>query len=227
MSKSQKGSSFERDMCRYLSLLWTDQKDETLFWRTHSSGARFTTLAKKGKHLAGQAGDVAAVDARGKRLLEVFTISLKRGYSGRTFQDLIDALAKTDKEGAKPEQEQAGWIREARQAEVDAGSLAWMIILRRDRRQPMVLIPLRFRFYLPMSKQKELGAIKPQFSMCVWIHNKAPLTATQKKKMTLKGRIKYNRSNKRSQTAVLGFPMDKFLEVIDKKTILQIAKSNQ
>lgn len=223
-----KGGNFEREMSHFLSTWWSkDPEQDDLFWHTHGSGARATQRTKLGKKTRGQYGDICAVDARGKRLLQVFTISLKRGYSGKTFQDCIDATDKANKEKAKPEQEYAGWIREAITADRDAGSLSWLILVRRDKRQPLIIIPGRFKFYLDGAKQKLLEKIKPQWSMIAWIQRHPPLAAKQKRKMTIKERIAYNKANKRTAISVLGYPRDKFLAVVDRTTIVQIARRNE
>jgi len=61
-----KGNTFERDICKLLSE-WAGGNGDTLFWRTASSGGRFTQHAKKGKgKAAGMDGDITAVDHRGR-----------------------------------------------------------------------------------------------------------------------------------------------------------------
>ena len=85
-----KGSEFEREFCKDLSLWWTDQERDDIFWRSSNSGGRATVRAKVGRTTAGQYGDVAAIDFDGLPLLELMTMELKRGYSKNTIQDLVD-----------------------------------------------------------------------------------------------------------------------------------------
>ena len=40
MPKAYKGSEFEREMCKCLSLWWTDSKRDDVFWRSAQSGGR-------------------------------------------------------------------------------------------------------------------------------------------------------------------------------------------
>ena len=72
-----KGPQFERQFSKELSLWWTDGKDDSVFWRTQSSGARATIRTKQGKRTDGQYGDIAAMNEDGKKLLRLFTFSLK------------------------------------------------------------------------------------------------------------------------------------------------------
>lgn len=73
----QKGASFEREVCKTLSLWVSDGTAEDLFWRSAMSGGRSTVAAKKGKRLAAQAGDISAVSARGAAITDVFLIECK------------------------------------------------------------------------------------------------------------------------------------------------------
>lgn len=55
-----KGSQFERDVARRLSLWWSEGTDPNCLWRTHSSGG-FGTVAK----VEGQYGDISGINALG------------------------------------------------------------------------------------------------------------------------------------------------------------------
>lgn len=135
MSKSSKGSSFEREICTLLSKWWSNGKRDDIFWRTSGSGARATTRNKKGKTTFGQCGDVQAVDPIGQPLLDVCSIELKRGYNKYSFMDLID----------KPEkaklQKYELFIKQSIKERKNAGVSFWILITKRDRRKPLVCIP--------------------------------------------------------------------------------------
>ena len=73
----QKGSSFERELCRELSLWVSDGKRDDLLWRSAISGGRATVRAKKGKITAHQAGDICAVHELGHKLTNHFFIECK------------------------------------------------------------------------------------------------------------------------------------------------------
>ena len=130
-----KGATFERSVCVQLSEWFSYGKRDDLFWRTHGSGARATTRHKKGLQTPGQHGDIAATDSNGKPLIDVLTFSLKRGYKGVSIQDLFD-LPPTSKR-----REFERWIFEAYDSHKSAGSYAWGIIVKRDRRDTLFLAP--------------------------------------------------------------------------------------
>lgn len=85
-----KGPQFERDLSRKLSLWWTDNDRDDVFWRTSSSGARATSRAKSGKKTAYEGGDIRHLDPIGEPLIKCFLLELKRGYNSET--DLLDLL---------------------------------------------------------------------------------------------------------------------------------------
>ena len=134
-----KGAAFERDFSVRLSTWWTQDLDEPrsdVFWRSTTSGARATTRAKSGKSTHGQYGDITAIDPIGLPFLKAFCCELKRGYSRHSIQDMIDA----DKS------KYGEWIAKLRKTAAAAGSLWWMLIVRRDRRIPLILVPANCPF---------------------------------------------------------------------------------
>lgn len=151
---SQKGSQFEREICRKLSEWWTlgieGKARDDVFWRASQSGGRATQRAKFGKTTFGSYGDITAVDPVGTSLLRVFTFELKRGKSHGFIGDMIDLPLDAAIQPIEKTFEQA-----AKSAK-DAGSVTWMVISQRDRRRCMVystpilsaFAPCR-RFYMP------------------------------------------------------------------------------
>lgn len=77
-----KGSAFEREACKRLSLWLTNDKQEDCLWRSSQSGGRSTTAFKKGKRFADQAGDICAVSPLGHALTDKFMAECK------TYRDL-------------------------------------------------------------------------------------------------------------------------------------------
>ncbi len=136
MSKSGKGSSFERDICRQLSLWWSNGKRDDLFWRCAGSGAMAKTRSKIGKQTFGQYGDVQATDPIGQPLLDVFTIEVKRGYSSASFINMLD------KPDTAAMQIWEAFYQQVLQDSKNAKSRFWMIIWRRDRKQTLVYMPM-------------------------------------------------------------------------------------
>lgn len=76
-----KGSAFEREIAKKLSLWWTEGERDDVFWRTSQSGGRATTRFKSGKSTSGSGGDLTFIDEIGKPLIDYFLIELKRGYT--------------------------------------------------------------------------------------------------------------------------------------------------
>ena len=71
-----KGSQYERDICKLLSL-WVSAGEKTdLYWRSAMSGGRATVAASKGV-LVRQAGDITAVSPEGHSLTDRCYLELK------------------------------------------------------------------------------------------------------------------------------------------------------
>jgi hypothetical protein len=155
-----KGSSFEREICRDLSKWWSNGKRDDIFWRTSISGGRATTRRKKGKATFGQDGDIQAVDPIGQPLLEVCAIEIKRGYSSETIANLIDKPL-----GAK-EQLYEKFINQVIHSANNSNSIAWMLIVKRDRRKTIVIIPRHFYSEL---RQKGMESVQPPRMMIEYV----------------------------------------------------------
>lgn len=93
---------------------------------------------KAGKATAGQCGDVAATDQDGAVLLDLLTFELKRGYADASPLDCMDRM-----DGAAV-QEFEGFLTQAVDAHERAGSYAWALVTRRDRREAMIWLPAYF-----------------------------------------------------------------------------------
>jgi len=133
-----KGSSFEREICKQLSLWWTYGKSNDIFWRTAGSGAMAKTRSKTGNRAFGQYGDIQATDPQGQRLIDLCSIELKRGYSKNTFADVID------KANNAAQQIFESFIEQAVLDSYNSNARTWMLITKRDRREALVFIPYDF-----------------------------------------------------------------------------------
>jgi hypothetical protein len=71
-----KGTSFERAICRKLSLWWSNGEDDSIFWRSPGSGS----WARGKKPDTPGWGDVIAIKPEGKDLTDHAVIEIKRGY---------------------------------------------------------------------------------------------------------------------------------------------------
>ena len=127
-----KGSSYEREVCRRLSRWWTAGMRDDIFYRTGGSGARATVRRAKGIATAYQHGDVSCSHPDGAPLLDAFTIEIKRGYTTATCHDLLDRPKQL--KNVKFEQ----WISKADREASEVGVFGWLLITRRDRREPVI-----------------------------------------------------------------------------------------
>lgn len=81
MSKSGKGSGFERELAKQLSLWWSHGDRDDLIWRTSQSGGRATQRAKRAVRTKYGYGDLTFTDPAAKPLFDLLVISAKRGYT--------------------------------------------------------------------------------------------------------------------------------------------------
>ena len=156
---AQKGSNFEREICKQLSLWWSGNKEDDIFWRTAGSGAMAKTRSKKGKSTFGQCGDVQATNPKGQPLIDMFSIELKRGYTASTFADLMEPSTTAN---AKPCQYEK-FIHQACVDHINSGSMSWLLIVKRDRKKAIVIMPFVTYKQMPfLSTSKKLA---PSFKL--------------------------------------------------------------
>jgi len=134
MTKAAKGSEFEREICKKISLWWTNDERDDVFWRSAQSGGRATQRAKSGKKTHGSYGDLTALDPIGEPLLKVWTMEMKRGSSVGVPGDLFDTRPTRS---VRPFE---AAIYQAYLSHKEAGSEGWMIIAKRDFKVPVVYV---------------------------------------------------------------------------------------
>lgn len=127
-----KGSAFEREVAKRLSLWWTDDEREDVFARSISSGAFATTRAKSSKGTFGQYGDLQAIDPIGQPLIDLCVIEIKIGYKKWGLLELVDGLGEKHTVHAFLDQ-----LERSRQ---DAGAPYGMLIAKRDFHQPIIFL---------------------------------------------------------------------------------------
>jgi len=134
MSKgNQKGSSFERSICKKLSLWWTRKKRDDIFWRTSTSGARATTRKKQNKSTANSAGDIMALDSTGEIFTKNFLIEIKRGYSQK-----ISLLSFVDSSPKNKKPILLQWWIKAENEKKEHNKKYSLIIFKRDRKKTCI-----------------------------------------------------------------------------------------
>jgi len=136
-NRKEKGSKFEREICKQISLWWTDGERDDVFWRSATSGAMAKTRSKKGKKTFGQYGDIQATDPIGQPLIDLCVIELKRGYKKASVVDVLDKM----KTSVIQPWEQ--WVFQVMEDCDNAKVLNWMLITKRDKRKPIIFMPNR------------------------------------------------------------------------------------
>src|SRR5690348_956214 len=91
MNGKNKGSSFERGLCKTLSLWWTSGERDDIFWRTSNSGGRATFRNRRNNKTTIHCGDICAIDPLGESLLRLVVIEAKKGYNKYTLMDMLDS----------------------------------------------------------------------------------------------------------------------------------------
>lgn len=94
MSKSGKGSGFERELAKQLSLWWSHGDRDDLIWRTSQSGGRATQRAKRAVRTKYGYGDLTFTDPTAKPLFDLLVISAKRGYTNTSKPLLLSDVTK-------------------------------------------------------------------------------------------------------------------------------------
>ena len=134
-----KGSKFEREVCKLLSLWWTYGKDDAVFWRTSISGGRAKIRSKKNLKTFGQHGDIQATNPIGQKLIDVCSIEVKRGYTHHTFAEMLD------KADHNKEQMYEKFVYQAEEDSANANAYSWLLIVKRDGKKALVFMPYPFK----------------------------------------------------------------------------------
>lgn len=130
---SNKGSSFEREICKSLSLWWTDGKRDDIFWRTAGSGGRATNRARMGRSTAGAEGDLTATDPIGAPLLRLCCFELKRGYNKVNPLDVIER-----RDNSKPCILEDFW-QQAHNSTLQGNAQFPVVIFKRDQKRTSIM----------------------------------------------------------------------------------------
>jgi len=133
-----KGGSFELEVGRDLSLLWSGGKRPDLCRRTEMSGGRLTARSKKSNKLTKfQGGDLTFSDPSIKPFFEVFSVECKTGYTSNGKQKPWDALDFLDSRQKKPQLVQF-W--EQAVGDADKSKRIPLLVFRRNNRKAVVVM---------------------------------------------------------------------------------------
>lgn len=180
--KAQKGSQFERDLCKRLSRWWSKGERDDLFWRTATSGGRATTRAKSGKKTVGQSGDIAATDKSAMKFTKLITVEAKRGYTEATIHGMLDAPA------GKVQQPFAKFLEQVLHARTNEDTAYWWLITRRNTRSALCSFPLTFvrdATNVGGFPEMDSGKISFQGTFAVWHDSMCSRRATEFVTMSL------------------------------------------
>lgn len=154
-----KGQDLERSISRQLSLWWSDGKADDWFWRSSQSGGRATQRAKVGKSTLNSAGDLCAQCAEGQKLLDLTTWELKRGYPKVSIADIFEK-----KKGGFHE-----FLEQAEKSASLAGTPAFAVIHKRDRRDAVVYISSLYGSYpIIDSLESFLNSTNREWLLSLW-----------------------------------------------------------
>jgi len=132
-----KGSAAEREVAKLLSLWWSENKDDSVFYLTAGSGARQTSRRKCGIDTHNSAGDIGYLDVSGKPLIDAVLFEIKRGYNKE-----IDVLTIADAKAGRKPNILLQWIDKAEQECEENKRDHIMLIMRRDYKEYVIILPL-------------------------------------------------------------------------------------
>jgi hypothetical protein len=136
----QKGSGFEREVSKRLSLWWSNHEKDDLFWRSQNSGGRWTSRRKIGVNTDGQAGDICSTSDESKLLIDNFVIECK-SYSDINLWSMI-----TDSKGTLVN----WWIKVNEEAEHD--SKHPILIAKQNQKPILIFVDEFFREIIDENK---------------------------------------------------------------------------
>ena len=150
-----KGSAFEREIVKKLSLWWTYDQRNDIFWRTSGSGARATVRMKKSECTAFSAGDIGCIDPEGIPLLESCLIEIKRGYNK------LDILSPLDKLVAQKTPLLFEWWIKAEKEREQHKRYFTLIIFKRDRKRRCIVFDDKTMAFLDRRNRIFKSKLKP------------------------------------------------------------------
>lgn len=159
---ANKGASFEREICKKLSLWFTEGEDLDAFWRTKNSGGRATVRNKRKQNVVlEEYGDLQSDSDNGKVFCQFFCCELKTGYATKTKNikgqtninnwSLMDHL--DGNKNQKTYQLFEFWKQVTRDAELS--KRIPLLFFRRLRKKPCIVLPENFNAFI-IEKIKKL-----------------------------------------------------------------------
>lgn len=134
----RKGGAWERKISKTLSNWWSGRTDDSIFWRTASSGGLATIRSKKNKKTFGQYGDIQAINPIGQPLIDLCVVECKCGYSSHNIHEMLDCCLSNSSGKYNEFFKQVS--RDAHKAEAPF----WLLFSQRIRKRTVVFMPKDF-----------------------------------------------------------------------------------
>ena len=130
-NSKNKGSQFERIICKKLSLWISEGQREDIFWRSAMSGGRATVQYKKGISNKSQVCDISAIDPLGEKLLKNYVIECKF-YKNLHLENLV---YNTSKKGI------ISFWKETKQKAIESNKYP-ILIARQNNKRDIICFPI-------------------------------------------------------------------------------------
>ena len=135
----QKGSQWERNCAKLLSLWLSDNTRDDLVWRTSGSGNRHSIRKKRGKDTYNQAGDLCATDPCVQFFFDYFLVECKNGYSKGKVSECIDPLYILDKLENTKQSILIDWWNKAEKERLQSNRKHSIILFKRTAKRPCIV----------------------------------------------------------------------------------------
>ena len=132
-NNKRKGSNFEGEICKILSLWWSNGKRDDLFWKSYGSGNRATIRTKLNKFTEGQYGDICSTSSLSVLLTRFFTFEIKKGYPRLSFNDILDSNSKKNNYWF--------WFNKIENTINYSKTISWVLIHKKNNREILLFLP--------------------------------------------------------------------------------------
>jgi hypothetical protein len=127
-----KGSDYEREIAKRISIWFSEGERDDVFWRTSQSGGRATERYKRGSSTQNSDGDLSFIDESGACFIRYYLVEIKRGYNAQ-----LDILNWID---GKSNPILFDWFTKSKREKRRANRKQVLIIFRRDKKRSVVAI---------------------------------------------------------------------------------------
>lgn len=135
-----KGSVWERECSKMLSLWATAGTRDDVIWRTSGSGSRWSNRRKRGNDTYNQAGDLCATDPCAQFLFDFLLVECKRGYAKGKPSDSINVLYWLDRPVNTKPPLLAQWWEKADKERLKAGRSRVVLLFRRTGKRACIVL---------------------------------------------------------------------------------------